>query len=135
MKNRWKYFFIVLAFWEILVFGIPLLMLLRARSLRRGDETLLCAWFLVGLTGTVLVWLMVKPWLTSSSVVALAAILGGVLPVLGALLWNALDTGFEESPAHFIGALLMSGPSAVAGGVAGWLRLRVLRKSRAVPND
>lgn len=116
------------------MFGAPLLVLIRARSLRRGDETLLCAWFLVGLIGTILVWLMVKPWVTSPYVVvALAAIIGGVLPVVGALLWNSVHGGFEESPARFIGALFISGPSAVAGGVAGWLRLRMLRKTKVLP--
>lgn len=125
--TTWARFIVEWTLWELLVIGPPLLTLLHARAPRREDGPLVFSWFLVGLAGTGLVWLLTRRrWGPAFLLVFLAAVLGGALPVLGSLLWNALSPGFEESSARFIGSLLISGLSAIAGALVGWLRIRNL---------
>jgi len=44
--------------------------------------------------------------------------------ILGGIMWTAIFPGFESEAAIFLGILMITLPSAVGGGVAGWQRSR-----------
>jgi hypothetical protein len=57
------------------------------------------------------------------------SLVGILVPIVGALAWIRIFSGFEGQPAIFLGSLVLAGPSALGGAFAGVLRIRATRYS------
>jgi len=102
--------------------SVPVLVLVLSSGRINGDQLLaiflLC---LVPLLGTILLrWLVSEQKSVRRSVLCGLA-LGFAIPALGGFLLSKIEAGFE-SPAIFVGALMLSTPSSIGGALAGWIQ-------------
>jgi hypothetical protein len=79
--------------------------------------------FLVALVGAVMLRLLVPPPKSRKRRIIAGACLGFGLPAIGAYVGMKIQGGFE-SPAVFLGGLVMGVPSSIGGALAGWIQSR-----------
>jgi cytochrome bd-type quinol oxidase subunit 1 len=106
----------------------PLVLYLRAPQFRRIDVLFFIPFFLIPAIGCIALWMPLFRLDTPKKGVLAGILLGLFVPILGGLVWMRIYPGFESQPAIFLGALMITVPSALGGGVAGWLRTRSKRQ-------
>jgi len=78
---------------------------------------------LLPVIGTVLLFFWVGEQKSVLRSVLYGLALGFAIPALGGFLFSIIAAGFE-SPAIFVGALILSIPSSIGGALAGWIQGR-----------
>ena len=110
--------------WAAFTWLAPLVLYLRAPLFRKRDLLFFLPFFLIPIVGSILLWLPNVHLDTTRKGLLVGGLVGLFVPILGGLAWMRIYPGFESQPAIFLGILMMAGPSAVGGGVAGWIRSR-----------
>jgi len=115
--------------WAVLTYLLPLVMCFRSSHEFSTDDALtFLSFLLVPTVGCVILWSL---RLNNGWKGLLAGLfLGFSLPVLGGFIYTRIYPDFHNSLILFF-ALLTGGPSAIGGGIAGWLRVRSGRQSAA----
>ncbi len=89
-----------------------------------GDQLfVLFLLLLLPVIGTVLLFFWVGEQKSVLRTVLYGLTLGFAMPALGGFLLYVVTPGFE-SPAIFVGALILSVPSGIGGALAGWIQGR-----------
>jgi len=75
--------------------------------------------------GTAILWLLTLRIQAAAASISIGVAIGLLLPIVDGRIWLICFPGFERTAAFFSSAVVISLPSALGGGVAGWLRSRV----------
>jgi len=135
MANRLAYsrFLWGLLAWESAVFIPIAIVFARAGRKIRAEDLEIYA--VVALFG---VFVVAACAVIGSRVGRVAAVLLGIAVgvlcmLVGGTLWASSASGFEVRPAIFMGTLLLSVPSGIGGGIAGFLNQRALPSGKYLP--
>jgi len=112
-----------LGVWSLCTFA-PVVVLVLSSGRINGDQLfVIFLVFLLPLLGTILLywWVGEQKSVVRSALYGLA--LGFGIPALGGFFFSIIAAGFE-SPAIFVGALILSIPSSIGGALAGWIQGR-----------
>jgi hypothetical protein len=113
-----------LAIWEAVVFSSIAIVFRHAdRELRTEDIKLLAPAAIFGIL-LVKVCCSVATRVGPAMSILLGTVIGVVFIIAGGFLWGLVSRGFEVPSALLIGSFMLSIPSGIGGGIAGWLTHR-----------
>jgi hypothetical protein len=99
---------------------------------RASDILIFLPFLLVSAVGSAVLWSPIVRRYTEGKGWLAGILLGVFLPILAGFIYMKLYPSFENGPV-FLGSLIMTLPSAIGGGVAGWLRSRSERQLAGTP--
>ncbi len=113
-----------LAVWEAVVFSFTAIMFMHAdRRLRTEDVKLLAPVAIFGIL-LVKVCCSVARRVAPAMSILLGTVIGVVFIIAGGFLWALVSRGFEVRSALVMGSFMLSIPSGIGSGMAGWLNHR-----------
>lgn len=109
------------AVWAAFTCVPPLVLYLRTHLFRETDLFFFVPFLLIPMVGCLVLWFGIRS--DSAWIGGVAGLLLGIaIPIAGSFAWMKIYPGFESEPAIFLGGLMIAGPSAIGGSLAGWLR-------------
>ena len=109
--------------WAALTCGPVLALILSRGKLAQEDIQVLLALFAVAIVGSLWLNFVTGGGTSGPRRIVWGICLGLLLPVAGGYAWMKINHSFE-SPAIFWGGVILSIPSAIGGGLAGWIQSR-----------